>query len=145
MKSTTLKQGYLVGLILALICLLVEFSQQQSMSTCPHLITSLTKLSTLPKWNVLDSQLVITSSVLVDKSPGVKLKSIIVASGGSLIFDDKNIDLSVEWIRVDSGANFVMGSEACPINNKLKVSFVGNRTTSNIIGSDPYDNASGGY
>jgi len=113
--------------------------------SCPHSQGGLTLFSSLANWNITGSDLTISRTLKVDKSPGVTLRSIIVASGGSLIFDNTLLNLDVEFIRVDAGGKFIAGSETCEINNKITITFFGSKTTANIIGTDPYDNTATGY
>ncbi|KAL9656304.1 hypothetical protein ABK040_007917 [Willaertia magna] len=107
---------------------------------CPQDDASLVLFSSLSGWNTLNSALTITQRVKVDQSPTNKLKSITIKNGGALIFDDKNLNLDLDYILVESGGEFIMGSDSCPIQNKIIITFYGDRTTDNIIGTDLFDN-----
>ncbi|KAG2372682.1 hypothetical protein C9374_013637 [Naegleria lovaniensis] len=150
MKVEVIPNLYMSSLLLSIgMCVFMHVLWMASMthaqSSCPHLDSGLIKFSTLPNYNVLNADLTITQRTLVDKSPGVKLRSIQVLSGASLVFNDvADIALDVEWIRVASGASFIMGSPSCPIQHKIVVTFYGNRTADDVIGVDPYDNTPGG-
>ncbi|KAG2370868.1 hypothetical protein C9374_013779 [Naegleria lovaniensis] len=114
-------------------------------TNCPHLQAGLTSFSSLPKWNLAGSDIVISSKVKMDQSPQVILRSITIENGGELIFDNTVLNVDVEFIVVKAGGKFIAGSETCPITNKIIVTFFGNRTTANVIGSDPHDNTAAGY
>jgi hypothetical protein len=58
----------------------------------------------------------------------------VIQSGGKLVFADKPLVLTANWIRVDSGGQFIMGDETCKLTAKIVLTFVGARTTTNLIG-----------
>ncbi|EFC49255.1 hypothetical protein NAEGRDRAFT_56847 [Naegleria gruberi] len=112
---------------------------------CPHAQSGLSLFSSLPQWNVQGADLVISTPVKVDQTASAVLRSITIANGGSLIFDDAILNLNVEFIKVEKGGKFIAGSADCPITKKITVTCYGTRTLENIIGSDPYDNTATGY
>jgi len=139
----TLAKTTLVVLLLVVCALSFAVSGQ---TNCPHLQSGLVNFSTLSGWNVQGSDIVISGqNVLVDQTSSAVLRSIVVESGSSLIFNNVVLNLNVEFIKVKSGGSFIMGSATCPITNKIIVTFYGNRTTENIIGSDPADATTTGY
>ncbi|KAG2374699.1 hypothetical protein C9374_010443 [Naegleria lovaniensis] len=140
------RMTWLVACILMLLLSWVFTTQTvvYGQTSCPHTQSGLILLSSLPQWNVANADLKITQPVKVDQSPGVLLRSITVERGGELIFDNVNLKLNVEYILVKSGAKFIAGSATCPITSKIVITFYGNRTTENVIGSDPYDNTASG-
>eukprot|EP01125_Pyxidicula_operculata_P001595 TRINITY_DN11443_c0_g1_i1.p1 TRINITY_DN11443_c0_g1~~TRINITY_DN11443_c0_g1_i1.p1 ORF type:complete len:1291 (-),score=304.46 TRINITY_DN11443_c0_g1_i1:59-3931(-) len=107
-------------------------------SECPHKQVGLVPWS----WNTEMGQVTIPAgqSVLISSSPP-KLDYIIVQ--GTLIFDDKNISLDVNWIRVDNGGAVIMGSEetGCQITQKIIVTLWGDRVDKSVnpMGDDPAD------
>jgi len=117
----------------------VIFTAAVVRASCPHQQSGLVLFSSLANWNVAGSNLTLTSATKLDQSPGVVLNSITITEGASLIFDDAVLSLNVQYIRVNSGGKFIAGSADCPINNKITITFFGNRTKANIIGTDPYD------
>lgn len=70
--------------------------------------------------------------VLLDVSPP-QLASITVL--GQLIFRDTNINLNLNWLKVDGG-RLAVGSAACAISSKIIITLFGARSTANDIGPD---------
>ena len=75
-------------------------------------------------WMVVNASVVIDTPVILDISPPV-LKSITVNS--ELIIDNKQITLTVGWIRVNSTGSFIAGSTEtnCQIDQKVIITFNG--------------------
>jgi cell migration-inducing and hyaluronan-binding protein len=69
---------------------------------------------------------------LSKQADGIVIKGTVVLANA-----DANHDLS--WIRVDNGGALVVGSEACPITQKIAFTFHGARS-SDSMGTDPVDN-----
>lgn len=112
-------------------------------------------------WNALNAKVVIAASqrVLLDKSPTNKLQSIEI--NGLFVIDNADIphpfidifyfilfnfyiiiNLDVNWIKVNRGGKFIAGSnnhESCMINNKVTVTFHGDRSLDMDMGYDPAD------
>ncbi|KAG2383124.1 hypothetical protein C9374_004461 [Naegleria lovaniensis] len=143
-RPTAVELASLFLLLLVLTLITTPFVHTQS---CPHTAAGLINFSTLSGWNVAGSDIVISSgqNVLVDQTSSAVLRSIVVQNNAKLIFSDLNLNLNIEYIRVDNGGSFIMGDETCPLQNKIVVTFYGARTTSNVIGSDPADNTETGY
>ena len=108
---------------------------------CPHQKTGLVNFTSLTGWNVANSDILITKAVKLNVSPPNKLRSITIKSGGSLIFDNVNLNLDLNFIRVEQNASFIMGSSSCPITSKIVMTFYGDRVNSSVndMGSDPFD------
>lgn len=47
--------------------------------------------------------------------------------------------MNVDWIRVNNGGKFIAGSTSCKINKKVIITFHGDRSLANSIGTDPAD------
>ena len=127
-------------LLVFLACLVV------GQTNCPQSSAGLVNFNTLQGWNVSNSEIVISKPVKMNVSPPNKLRSIVVKSGGSLIFDNVNLSINLDFIRVESNGSFVMGSATCPITNKIILTFYGSRvnSSSNDMGTDPFDNSKSG-
>ena len=130
-------------LVSTLLCLLM-IESVLVFGQCPYQQAGLVNFNTLTGWNVANSDIVISNAVKMNVSPPNRLRSITVKSGGSLIFDNVNLNLDLNFIRVESNGSFIMGSSSCPITSKVVVTFYGDRVSSSVndIGSDPYDGAS---
>ncbi|KAG2388307.1 hypothetical protein C9374_000471 [Naegleria lovaniensis] len=139
-SSPFVARWWLLALILlSLLMMSMSFVHAQ---TCPHQATGLIPFHTLAGANVLNGNVVISQqSVLLNASPSVRLRSITIQSGGSLIFDNVNLNLNVSFIRVESGAKFIMGSSTCPITSKIVITFFGPRVDASVhdLGLDPFD------
>ncbi|EFC48803.1 hypothetical protein NAEGRDRAFT_46431 [Naegleria gruberi] len=122
-----------------LLCVLIESIIVEGQ--CPHQQVGLVNFNTLTGWNVANYDIVITKAVKLNISPPNKLRSITVKSGGSLIFDNIDLNLNLNFIRVESNGSFIMGSSNCPITSKVILTLYGDRVNSSIndIGSDPFD------
>ncbi|EFC45237.1 hypothetical protein NAEGRDRAFT_66848 [Naegleria gruberi] len=122
-------------------CLLCLFMLGMVSGQCPHQKTGLVNFSSLVGWNVANSDILITKAVKLNDSPPNKLRSITIKSGGSLIFDNVNLNLDLNFIRVEQNASFIMGSSSCPITSKIVMTFYGDRVNSSVndMGSDPFD------
>lgn len=49
------------------------------------------------------------------------------------------LNVSVDWIKVNAGGKFIAGAPSCQITQRVTFTFHGNRSTANIIGTDPAD------
>jgi hypothetical protein len=124
--------------LLLLVCVAILCSHFTAIAAqCPYSQAGLTAFSSVAEWNREGAAVTIpiNANVLLDVSPP-KLKSITVE--GTLIFADKNIELKVDFIRVQAG-KFIIGSETCPIKNKIIITFYGARTLESEIGTEPSD------
>jgi hypothetical protein len=61
----------------------------------------------------------------------------VIQNGGKLVFANSALYLTASWIRVESGGSWIMGDETCKLTAKIVVTFVGARTTSNLMGTEP--------
>ena len=77
--------------------------------------------------------------VILDVGNLPQLNSIEV--DGMLVFDNIDIQLNVNWIKVNAFASFIMGSteSGCSITNKIVITFHGQRDKRSPIGFDPAD------
>ncbi|KAG2386048.1 hypothetical protein C9374_003197 [Naegleria lovaniensis] len=132
---------HMLTLGMAALCLSILMLLSAVSAQCPHQQAGLVNFATLAGANVANSNVVVKQPVKISSSPTVRLRSITVASGGSLIFDNVNLSLNVSFIRVESNASFVMGSATCPLSSKIVVTFFGDRVNSSVndLGADPFD------
>eukprot|EP01119_Soliformovum_irregulare_P016308 TRINITY_DN469_c2_g2_i1.p1 TRINITY_DN469_c2_g2~~TRINITY_DN469_c2_g2_i1.p1 ORF type:complete len:1290 (+),score=305.32 TRINITY_DN469_c2_g2_i1:17-3886(+) len=123
--------GLLRGCCVVLSCIL------SVLAICPHQRTGLTPFSSLPNANVPNSDVVISAgqSVLLDQSPP-QLNSISVL--GELIFQDRNLSVVTQFLRIGNGAKLWIGSTdvGCSINNKISITFYGTQASSPNMGMD---------
>ena len=84
------------------------------------------------------------SSVLFDRAPTVPLGSITLSQNSRLIFNNTEMDIRIRWIVVARGASFIMGSENCPIDRRITITFVNARSNdgTSAIPNDPSDGVS---
>ena len=76
---------------------------------CPWDVAGLTSFQSLPNANLLNGAVVVDKPTLINSSTPL-LRSIIVRSGGSLVFDAKPMNITVNFIRVESGGSFILVS-----------------------------------
>jgi len=90
-------------------------------------------------WNTEGANVVIPQGkrVLMDLTNTTVLNSIVI--DGELVFDDSNTEFRFRWMRVNAGGKLLIGSEDCPIVNKIQLIFYGARTTASDMGNDPSD------
>eukprot|EP01119_Soliformovum_irregulare_P016278 TRINITY_DN468_c0_g1_i2.p1 TRINITY_DN468_c0_g1~~TRINITY_DN468_c0_g1_i2.p1 ORF type:complete len:1287 (-),score=353.68 TRINITY_DN468_c0_g1_i2:91-3951(-) len=123
--------------------LLLSLIALGAQAVCPHQKTGLTLWSSRPEWNIAGANVLIPvdTSVLVDVSTPILGR---ITVNGELIFNNSNIEFNCEWIRVQSGGSFLMGTTeaGCAITNRIFVTFYGDRTTTSTIGTDPFDGVS---
>lgn len=111
---------------------------------CPHLrydrntITRFHSLATITTGvSVTVSMPVLLTACSIPNPTTTVLKRITVASGGVLIFDDNDIELHVEEIRVDVGGQLWIGSETCRYYSKINIVFHGSAASATVNNWDP--------
>jgi hypothetical protein len=89
-----------------------------------YIFQGLTKWSTQTAWNTANAAVVINTPVLLDVTPP-PLASLTINS--EFIFDNKDLQLTTGWIRVNSTGSFIAGSTEtnCQIDKKIIVTFTG--------------------
>jgi cell migration-inducing and hyaluronan-binding protein len=123
-------------LIVTLFLLLFYVNAQD----CPHQRAGLIKWSANNDWNQANAAVVIPAgqAVLFDASPNVNLASIDIF--GELIFDNVDLNVNLNLIRVEQGGKLTMGSSLCRLSAKIVTTFFGPRdTTANDLGTTPSD------
>jgi hypothetical protein len=106
----------------------------------------------VPTFNKLGANVTIAAGqrVLLDITPpqlgSISISGELVIANKVLILNSlikypKNLNLTVKWIRVNSGGKLTAGSveAGCQISAKFIVTFVGPRTTGSEMGTDPFD------
>ncbi|KAG2382836.1 hypothetical protein C9374_004803 [Naegleria lovaniensis] len=126
-----------VGIVVAFLCM---FSWMHAASACPWDQVGLTPFTSLEGSTQANGTVYVNTPTLISSSTPI-LRAIIVRTGGSLIFDTKAMNVSVNYIRVESGGSFILGSNSCPMFKKIIFTFYGSETNANEIGVDPYDNS----
>lgn len=109
-------------------------------TNCPHLQTGLVTFNSLYPSNSLTNamDISISTSVLLKTNSipsNVILNRITIMPGGSLIFDDAPISLSVREIYVQAAGSLLIGSETCRLGSNINITFYGSESDSSAFDS----------
>ena len=107
--------------------------------SCPYFSNNLTMMGDYFP-NIVDMDNVTVpsdKSILLQQSalPSGMINRITVKSGGSLVFENNDIDLHVREIVVESDGSLLIGSETCRMNKSITITFHGSKSDSAHVDS----------